>query len=119
MLRGRFSGKARMAGALTLALTAAVAPGAASAAGPPALDRYEIVHGCYALKSQSTSQWVQETGNPLPLLPGYAATAASAAQGEPFRFQATDLGRYLLFGEDADFLARTESNGVRPAAQPS
>ena len=43
------------------------------------------------------------------------------ALGEPaesFRMQATDLGRYLLYGLDADFLA-VDGDAIAPAAQPS
>jgi microsomal dipeptidase-like Zn-dependent dipeptidase len=108
-----------MAGAAALGTLACLAPGTASADGPPQLTRYSIVHGCYALRSEQTGQWVRETGAPLPLQPGYAATAATPAEGEPFRMQATDLGRYLFYGSGADFLARHESNSVIPAASPS
>src|SRR5688500_4593856 len=98
MLRGRFPGKAWMAGAVALVIAACVSPATAGADGPPEISRYSIVHGCYALRSEQTGQYVKETGNPLPAQPGYAANAATPAEGEPFRMQATDLGRYLFYG---------------------
>jgi hypothetical protein len=108
-----------MAGAVALVLAACFSPAVAGADGPPSLDRYEIVHGCYALRSEQTGQYVKETGNLLPAQPGYAANAATPAEGEPFRMQATDLGRYLFFGTGADFLAASPPSNVAPAAQPS
>ena len=49
----------------------------------------------------------------------YTATAATPGAAEPFRMQATDLGRYLFYGPTPDFMARNVLNGVAPAAQPS
>ena len=64
-------------------------------------DRYAMAGGCYAVKS-SDGSYVERSGD------GFAATAASAEAAEPFHFQATDLGSYLLFGSRADFLAASE-----------
>ncbi len=62
-------------------------------------DRYAMAGGCYALRSTSTGRWVARAGA------GYAATSADRSAAEPFHFQATDLGRYLLFGHDQTFMA--------------
>ena len=61
--------------------------------------RYELVHGCYALKSMSQSTFVTKAGS------GYAATAGDAKSAEAFRMQATKLGVYLLYGKGRDMLS--------------
>jgi microsomal dipeptidase-like Zn-dependent dipeptidase len=61
-------------------------------------DRYAMAGGCYALRA--AGEWV--TRGPGD---GFTATAADREDGEPFHFQATDLGRYLLYGSEEDFLA--------------
>ena len=64
-------------------------------------DRYAMAGGCYAVQAAGGS-YVERAGD------GFAATAPSAAEAEPFHFQATDLGRYLLFGSARDFVAASE-----------
>ena len=76
--------------ALALLLGAALAPAA------QAQDRYALANGCYALKAPN-GKLVAKTQDG-----GYRATAD---RGETFRMQATDLGRYLLYGHERDFLA--------------
>jgi hypothetical protein len=53
-------------------------------------DIYAMSRGCYALQSRSNGKWVTRTTS------GYAATAA-ADKADPFWFQATDLGTYVLW----------------------
>ena len=83
--------------------------GAPSAHAQTGQDRYSIVHGCYALKSNSLGKHVAKASG------GYAATAADAGSAEPFRLQATALGKYLLYGKDGDYLiagaSRAETAG--------
>src|SRR3954471_7633844 len=63
------------------ALSAALATLAVVAASAQAQDpKYALVHGCYMLRAGSG----QELG--------------------PFRMQATDLGRYMLYGKAGNFL---------------
>jgi microsomal dipeptidase-like Zn-dependent dipeptidase len=82
-------------------------------------DRYAMAGGCYALRSTTTGAWVARNGA------GYAATAAGKPQAEPFHFQATDLGKYLLVGRDDTFVARDagipplQPASVAAAAAPS
>ncbi|MDQ3952753.1 MAG: hypothetical protein M3279_07310, partial [Actinomycetota bacterium] len=64
-------------------------------------DRYAMAGGCYAVRAAGGG-YVVRAGD------GFAATAVSAAEAEPFHFQATDLGSYLLFGSASDFLAASE-----------
>ncbi|HEX2196924.1 MAG TPA: hypothetical protein VHJ76_08360 [Actinomycetota bacterium] len=64
-------------------------------------DRYALAGGCYAVRAAGGG-FVVRSGD------GFAATASSAAEAEPFHFQATDLGSYLLFGSLSDFLAASE-----------
>jgi hypothetical protein len=77
-------------------LAIAFLPAGASAAKP---DRYDIVHGCFALKLAGGGDFVKQTGA------GYSLDAATKGDAEPFRMQATDLGSYLFFGQAEDFLA--------------
>src|SRR5882724_9666796 len=61
--------------------------------------RYSVAGGCFTLTSATS-------GTPAP-------------GGERLRFQATDLGSYLLYRASADFLAAGAGDTVGPAAQPS
>lgn len=62
------------------------------------LDQFALAGGCYVMRS-AIGRYLARTAE------GFAATADSARAAEPFRFQATDLGRYLIFGTAEDFLA--------------
>jgi hypothetical protein len=62
-------------------------------------DRYSEAGGCFTLTSASS-------GTP-------------ATGGTQLRFQATDLGSYLLYTTSAQFLAAGGGGAVAPAAQPS
>ena len=64
-------------------------------------DRYAMAGGCYALRSSDGGYVVRKDT-------GFAATGEHLKDAEPFHFQATDLGRYLLFGSLEDFLAASE-----------
>jgi hypothetical protein len=75
-------------------------------------DRYSIVHGCFALRSSENGNYVARAGA------GYAATAAALGGASPFRMQATDLGKYLLYDPDERFLA-ADGNAVSSDAEPS
>jgi hypothetical protein len=77
-------------------LVAALAPQAAHA---QTQTRYLIAGGCYNLAS-----------------PGSGATAPGASS---LRFQATDLGSYLLYRQASDFLAAGAGDTVGPTSQPS
>ncbi len=75
-------------------------------------NQYAMAGGCYALQSKSNGKWVARAGT------GYTASSATIASAEPFHFQATDLGTYLLYGKPASFVS--ESSGqIKPAAKPS
>ncbi|MGZ5421729.1 MAG: hypothetical protein ACXWXF_06235 [Aeromicrobium sp.] len=63
-------------------------------------DRYAMAGGCYGIRAVTNGKWVVRSGS------GYAATAEEVAAAEPFHFQGTDLGTYLLFGEDKTFLSK-------------
>ncbi len=64
-------------------------------------DRYALAGGCYAIRA-SNGRYVARD------LEGFVATADDVTRAEPFHFQATDLGMYLLFAKQADFLAVSE-----------
>ena len=73
-------------------------PGATPARVEAPIDRYDLAGGCYALQAPN-GRWVARAGD------GFAATARTPAKAEPFSFKATDLGSYLLYGTQRDFLA--------------
>ncbi len=76
--------------ALGLLLAATLAPSA------QARDSYGLANGCYALKA---------AGGGLVAKTSDGGYRAAGDRGEAFRMQATDLGRYLLYGKDREFLA--------------
>ena len=95
---------------------AAPAWGSGAGIGPPPSDdsRYTLANGCFAL-GQGGSYAVKAAG-------GYESSAGSIAGAEPFRMQATDLGRYLLYDSDREFLADSgliNGQPVTAAGEPS
>ncbi|GAA1724622.1 hypothetical protein [Aeromicrobium alkaliterrae] len=72
-------------------------------------DRYAMAGGCYTL--ESPDGFVATSGATL-------STTAAAADATPFHFQATELGRYLLFDPAEHFVARG-ANGPTVAETPS
>ena len=60
-------------------------------------DRYAMAGGCYAVQAPD-GDWVAASGD------GYTATATSRGAAEPFHFQATTLGQYLLFDSAERFV---------------
>jgi hypothetical protein len=77
-------------------LIAAIGP---SAAGAQTQTRYSVASGCFNLAS--------------------AGSGATAPGGASLRFQATDLGSYLLYRPAGNFLAAGAGNTVGPVSQPS
>ncbi len=82
-------------------------------------DRYAMAGGCYALQAEGVDKWVVRDGDT------FTASAGKRTAGEPFHFQATDLGSYLLFDSEEAFVARSstpvigDSVKAEPAAGPS
>lgn len=76
-------------------------------------DRYAMAGGCYALQATNTGKWVVQSGGT------YRASAATAAAAEPFHFQATDLGSYLLYSKAKQFLGVTVLGAVGALPNPS
>jgi hypothetical protein len=93
-------GRASVAQTLGVAMLG-LAAGQARAETGTTTDRYTIVHGCFALESAG-GDLIAQTGD------GYSATAPSLTDAEGFRMQATDLGKYLFYGEAKDFLGLDE-----------
>ncbi len=87
-------------------------PNAAPRAAVPQ-NRYAMAGGCYALESATSHKWVTADGN------GYRASASSISAAEPFHFQATDLGRYLLYGAGKTFLSEMKGAAATAASEPS
>ena len=78
-----------------------------------AADRYALAGGCYALKSGATGKFVAKAADG-----GYRASAGGAGAAEPFRLQATALGRYLLYGAKRDFMGVGKPSPL-PVATPT
>lgn len=74
-------------------------------------DKYAMAGGCYAIEDVASGRWVVKSDD------GYTASADSKSDASGFHFQATDLGTYLLFDPDSQFMAR--SSGVSAANKPS
>jgi hypothetical protein len=85
-------------GAVAIVVIAVAAIGLAPSAAR-AETRYSVAGGCFNLASAASGQ----------LVPG----------GGQLRFQASDLGSYLLYTPAAQFLAAGGGGSVAPAAQPS
>ena len=63
--------------------------------------RYAMAGGCYVVRAVDGG-YVRRDAD------GYSATGAAAQAAEPFHFQATDLGSYLLYDKGELFLAASE-----------
>jgi hypothetical protein len=79
-------------------VVAAVAPAAAGAAEP----RYALANGCYAVRDKASGKFVARSADGA-----FRASAPGVSSAEPFRFKASALGEYLLYGRGHDFLADT------------
>jgi microsomal dipeptidase-like Zn-dependent dipeptidase len=75
-------------------------------------DRYSIVHGCYALQSADSGKFVTKSGG------AYDVSGGGLGAAEPFRMQATALGRYLFYDTDKHFMT-ADGNALTSAAEPS
>ncbi len=84
----------------TLAATL-VSPSPPTSAQPAPTDRYALAGGCFTART-SGGDYLTRIDNTA------TATATSHADAEPWHLQATDLGRYLLFGTERDFLAASD-----------
>ncbi|MFY9587172.1 MAG: hypothetical protein WAT66_06935 [Actinomycetota bacterium] len=82
----------------TLTGTSASTPSTENGRRETPEDRYAMAGGCYTVRA-ANGRYVIRDGQ------GFIASAPDPVGAEPFHFQATDLGRYLLFGKQADFLA--------------
>ena len=64
-------------------------------------DRYAMAGGCYVMRSEDGGYVRRDAA-------GYSATAAAPEAAEPLHFQATELGRYLLFDSGRLFVAASD-----------
>ena len=111
------SGKCLALMGSALVLAAATTPAARAATDTPrasqaAPNRYSLVHGCYALRAQGGG-FVAKAGG------GYTTSAGSVGEAEGFRMQATDLGQYLFYGRNRDYLAADSEGRVVSASGAS
>lgn len=73
--------------------------------------RYEMAGGCYAVRAVSNDRYLRRTEAGLSAAGGVASAA-------PLRFQATDLGSFLLYGTEKD-VVQGQGTAVTWAATPS
>jgi microsomal dipeptidase-like Zn-dependent dipeptidase len=106
-MAGGRSAFARTTLAVVGALVALAAPPGAAAAADQPLTRYSIVHGCYSLEAPGGTVGKENGAYPV-----------GSGAPEVFRMQATDLGRYLFYGQAKDFMA-LDGDAIAPAAEPS
>ncbi|MGH2982409.1 MAG: Coagulation factor 5/8 type domain-containing protein [Solirubrobacterales bacterium] len=92
---------------VAFACASAFAPSSASA-----VDVYSFANGCYALRDQTSNRFVVRDAL------GYSASAATVGAATPFRMQATDLGRYLLYGPDGRMPSTGLLNRVGSTSTP-
>lgn len=98
---------------LGLLLVALCAPaGAQAAPGDEAV--YGLVNGCYGLRAVDQGKFVAKAPDR-----GYQAAADVVGAAEPFRMQATSLGRYLLYGKAGDYLASDGDDEVDVVGTPN
>ena len=62
-------------------------------------NRYAMASGCYGLQAVHNDRWVARAAD------GFAAGKGRRSQALPLHFQATDLGKYLLYGTRKDFVS--------------
>ncbi|HEX8206024.1 MAG TPA: Coagulation factor 5/8 type domain-containing protein [Solirubrobacteraceae bacterium] len=91
--------------AATLALVLPASASAQQESGPA----YGLANGCYSLTTTDGRHVVKAEDGSYRL--------GDAAQAEVFRFQATKLGQFLLYGKEGTFLSGGES-GVTAASTP-
>lgn len=101
--------------AITLASAVSAADAKPKPGGkPPTAEptRYSLAGGCFALRSDAVGRFVAKADG------AYGTSAGAAGDAEPFRMQATTLGRYLFYGPARDFMA-AEGAATIAAAEPS
>ena len=82
-----------------LALAIALALPAAAPAQEESGPAYGLAKGCYSLQAASDGKFVAKGED------GSYRLVADQAQAEAFRFQATRLGQFLLYGKARDFMS--------------
>lgn len=93
-----------LASLLAISIALVSAPERASSEAPRLAkpeDRYAMAGGCYTIKSLATDTYIGRDS-------GVTANASTIEGAQRFHFQATDLGRYLLFGKEQYFLAASD-----------
>lgn len=78
-------------------------------------DRYAMAGGCYALRSLKNGRWLTRLDSESE----YRLSATSAATAEKFWFQATDLGRYLIWDTQKRFISSDDSLHAKSVTEPA
>ena len=98
--------------ALGAVLACALAAIPADARNDERQTRYSLAGGCWAVQPASGG-FLQRAGA------GYNDLGTAPPRSEAFRLQATTLGRYLLYGSKAEFLAAGDGDAIVAATEPS
>src|SRR5688500_3460373 len=88
----------RLSPLVLVALLGLALPASAAAQEESGL-AYSLANGCHLLTAASDNKYVAKNDD------GSYVFTADESKAEPFRFQATRLGQFLLYGKAQDFLS--------------
>ncbi|BAH35356.1 hypothetical protein RER_46480 [Rhodococcus erythropolis PR4] len=104
-LRGRLAGTISLLTAAVVVATAGVSAAAPSPAPTAQNSVYALANGCFALRTES-GDFVRRDGS------AYLTDVTKAADAEPFRLHAAQLGRFMLYGPDGSMLSHDGADSV-------
>lgn len=104
-LRGRLAGTISLLTAAVVVATTGVSAAAPSPAPTAQNSVYALANGCFALRTES-GDFVRRDGS------AYLTDVTKAADAEPFRLHAAQLGRFMLYGPDGSMLSHDGADSV-------
>lgn len=76
-------------------------------------NRFNVANQCYTLQSLANGKWVKKDSSGA-----WTASVDSQSLASPLYLKPSELGKYMLFGKDSDFMA-VSGAAVSTAATPS
>ncbi|GAB7515531.1 peptidase [Rhodococcus sp. no. 34] len=104
-LRGRLAGTISLLTAAVIVATTGVSAAAPSPAPTTQNSAYALANGCFALRTES-GDFVRRDGS------AYLTDVTKAADAEPFRLHAAQLGRFMLYGPDGSMISHDGADSV-------